>query len=124
MDMTGLGPLNGIGNTLGFYTAFLKQSIIFERAAFLRRNAPECELSHRCSFDPGDFFIGRGGIDWRWTNDTACAVARAMALRGEREHVFSLVFNKTSQAHEAIGAFDETTGEFIEVCTPGTTRCC
>lgn len=114
MDMSGLGPLNGIGNTLGHYTPFLAHSMLLERAAFLRRNLPECGI--RCSFDPGDYFGGRGGIDYRWSNSTACAVARAMALRGEKEHVLSLVFNTSGSApFETLGALDETTGEFIEV---------
>lgn len=113
MDMSGLGPLNGLGNTLAYYIHFLKHSILLGRAAFLRRNLPECEP--HCSFDPGDFFGAFGGVDYRWSNATACAVARVMALRGEKEHVVSLVFNRSSDAHETVGAFDETTGDFVEV---------
>lgn len=113
MDMSGLKPLNGLGNTLGYYIPFLRDGIHLGRAAFLRRNLPEC--APRCSFDPAEFFGGRGGIDYRWSNATACAVARAMSLRGEKEHVFSLVFNESSELREAVGAVDETTGEYLQV---------
>lgn len=116
MDMSGLEPLNGIGNTLGYYMPFLRHSIFLGRAAYLRRNLPACEPS--CAFDPSEFFGGYGGIDYQWSTATACEVARAMAQRGEKEHVLSLVFNETSELREPVGVINETTGEYIEVSVP------
>ena len=75
------------------------------RATFLRLTQDCSHANHReahhpssgrpsdatCHLDPGDYFTGWGGVDWRWSVATERRVKQQMAADGESELLLEYV---------------------------------
>jgi hypothetical protein len=89
--------LNGLGNTLGYYTVIMGAAALHGRAGFSSRNSPVCGPHPLlCRMNPALYLAGRGGFSWDWNAASAGAVRAAMAARGHAEVPF--VFDDASVA--------------------------
>ena len=91
----------GLGNSGVRWMGLMRWALATGRATYLRLtqdcNGAGQKQAHRpssgrpsdatCHLDPGDYFTGWGGVDWRWGASTERRVAERMAQRGEEEVV-------------------------------------
>ena len=89
----------GLGNSGVRWMGLMRWALSTGRATFLRLTQ-DCSRANRreahspssgrpsdatCHLDPGEYFTGWGGVDWRWGAATERRVARRMAARSESE---------------------------------------